>query len=113
MVLRRGGQSLQSSQHVGGGTTLAGEALTVIGYVGDNAACPARFAGYLEAHIEQADSRGYRRYLCICARMRCSVPPGSSGRISPTGASPWGPEDIAAGANVLLHATLSLAGVSE
>ncbi|WP_303853748.1 Zn-dependent hydrolase [Salinicola salarius] len=31
----------------------AGEALSAIGYVGDNTACPTRFAGYLEAHIEQ------------------------------------------------------------
>ncbi len=31
----------------------AGEALAAIGYVGDDASRPARFAGYLEAHIEQ------------------------------------------------------------
>ncbi|MBZ9557838.1 MULTISPECIES: Zn-dependent hydrolase [unclassified Modicisalibacter] len=31
----------------------AGEALEAIGYVGDDAHRPARFAGYLEAHIEQ------------------------------------------------------------
>ncbi|GHB18827.1 Zn-dependent hydrolase [Salinicola rhizosphaerae] len=31
----------------------AGEALEAIGYVGVDADCPRRFAGYLEAHIEQ------------------------------------------------------------